>query len=167
MGHGDHTRNTYSISDPYTIIHQAFSLFSSSRLSSPLPKLQFHQLFGIRTSPGGADPGTPMGCSSAQPQAGILLQSPKQCEQRCRSSDSWECEWGSGFAEARPPQTGGKSEGMGRWAQKGSTPARGIFRVGPLRKGWGPLPGDWHVWHHCWHVKRGNLLSLVPRGIPA
>lgn len=87
--------------------------FSSSRVSSPLSVLQFHQLFGSRTSPGRTGPGTPRGCGSARPRAGILLQPPERCRQRCRSGDSWECEWGSEFAEARPPGQGGNQKQRG------------------------------------------------------
>lgn len=135
--------------------------FSSSRLSSPLPVLQLHRLFGSTTSPGRAGRGTPTGCGSARPRAGILLQPPQRCRQWCQSGDSWECNWGTGFAEARPLGQGGNQKGWrwggGRGARKGSAPAWGIFRVGHLRKGWGPLPGVRRIRHHCWHVGRGGV----------
>lgn len=88
----------------------------------------------------GSGPGTPMGCSSARPRTGILLQP----LERCRSGDSWECEWGSGFAEARPPGQGGNRDGGGRGeGTERLCPCRGNLQGGapPERLGappWGP-----------------------------
>lgn len=92
--------------------------------------------------------GPPWGAALPSPRPGFSSSPQSSAGSGAEAATAGNVSGDRGLLRLGPPDEG-KSEGMGRWAQKGSTPARGIFRMGPLRQGWGPLPGDWHVWHHC------------------
>lgn len=99
---------------------------SSFWLSSPLPVLQLHRLFGSRTSPGAAGPGTPMGAALPGPGPGF-------------SSSPWS---GAGAA------TAGNANG-GRGLLRLGPPGRGETGMGGEegrdRKAL-PLPGEFAGW---------------------
>lgn len=141
MGHGDHTRNTYSISDPYTKIHQAFSLFSSSRLSSPLPKLQFHRLFGIRHPRVGLTQGPPWGAALPSPRPGFSSSPQSSASSGAEAATAGNASGGRGLLRLGPPRQGGNQRG---WAggHKKALPLPGEFSEwGPSGRAGGPSLG--------------------------
>lgn len=165
MGHGSTPKTPTPF--PYTKTPEAFSPFPDPPhpSGSALPCL-------CSSSIGSLGAGHPRERLARGPPWGAALPGPGPGF----SSSPWSgagaatagnASGGRGLLRLGPPGRGetGMGGGGGK-GPKGSASAGGICRVGPLRNGWGPLPGDRRVRHHCWHVKGGSPLSLVPPGIP-